>query len=115
MKQALIIIRTNQYFKTRDALQKANFGAISEKEITGRGKKSGHYTAVTGEESHANYSFSAKRMIEIYVRDEDVDRLIKTVVDINQTGTPGDGKIFILPAESVIRIRTGEKDVNAIM
>lgn len=115
MKQVIIIIRTNQYFKTRAALQKANFGAISEKEIVGRGKKTGHYTAVTGEESHANYSFSAKRMIEIYVRDEDVERLIKTVLEINKTGTPGDGKIFILPAENVIRIRTGEKDVNAIM
>ncbi|MBO6176950.1 MAG: P-II family nitrogen regulator [Treponema sp.] len=115
MKQVIIIIRTNHYFKTRNALQKANFGAISEKEILGRGKKSGHYTAVTGEESFANYSFSAKRMIEIYVRDEDVDRLIKTVVGVNRTGTQGDGKIFVLPAESVIRIRTGEKNIDAIM
>ena len=42
MKQVIIIIRTNKYFETRDALQKANFGAISEKEIIGRGKKEGH-------------------------------------------------------------------------
>lgn len=115
MKQVIIIIRTNKYFETRDALQKANFGAISEKEIIGRGKKEGHYTAVTGEESHAHYSFSAKRMIEVYVRDEDLDHLIKTVVSVNQTGTVGDGKIFVLPAETAIRIRTGEKDINAIM
>ncbi len=115
MKQVIIIIRTNKYFQTREALVKANFGSISEKEIIGRGKKTGRYTAVTGEESTANYSFSAKRMLEIYVRDEDVDRLIKTVLEINQTGTAGDGKIFVLPAETAIRIRTGEKDTNAIM
>ena len=76
MKQVIIIIRTNRYFQTREALVNANFGAISEKEIIGRGKKSGTYTAVTGEETQAKYPFSAKRMIEIFVRDEDVDRLI---------------------------------------
>ena len=115
MKQVIIIIRTNKYFQTREALVKQNFGSISEKEITGRGKVPGHYTAVTGEESHANYSFSAKRMIEMYVRDEDVDRLIKVVLEINETGTTGDGKIFVLPAETAIRIRTGEDGINAIM
>ena len=49
------------------------------------------------------------------MRDEDLDHLIKTVVNVNQTGTAGDGKIFVLPAETAIRIRTGEKDINAIM
>ena len=115
MKQVIIIVRTNMYFKTRDALMNHNFQAISEKEVLGRGKKGSHYSTGTGEEVNTGYSFSAKKMIEIYCRDEDVDLLIDTVKEVNQTGTPGDGKIFVLPAEESIRIRTGETGVNALM
>ena len=115
MKQVLIIIRPNMYFKTREALVENNFQAMSEKDVLGRGKQSGEYIAGTGEEVHSEYPFLAKKMIEIYCRDEDLERLIETVEKINQTGSSGDGKIFVLPTEDVIRIRTGEEGINAIM
>lgn len=115
MKQVLIIIRPNMYFKTREALVESNFQAMSEKDVLGRGKQGADYITGTGEELHTNYPFLAKKMIEIYCRDEDVDRLIETVKKVNQTGCSGDGKIFVLPTEDVIRIRTAEKGINAIM
>lgn len=115
MKQVLIIIRPNMYFETREALVKNNFQAMSEKDALGRGKSSVDYVAGTGEEVDTYYPFLAKKMIEIYCREEDLERLIETVKSVNQTGSSGDGKIFVLPVEDSIRIRTGEKGINAIM
>ena len=54
-------------------------------------------------------------MLEIFCRDEDVDKLIEVVKSVNQTGNPGDGKIFVIDVEDGTRIRTGESGVNAIM
>ena len=57
----------------------------------------------------------AKRMIDMFVRDEDLQKLIDTVVEVNKTNHAGDGKIFVLPVNDAIRVRTGEKGIEAIM
>lgn len=119
MKQVYIFIRPNMYFKTKAALVENSFHSMSVKDVLGRGKGSGKCSFVAGnEESLVNYMdnpFIAKKMIEIFCRDEDVDRLISVVKKVNQTGNPGDGKVFVLEAEEIIRIRTGEKNDNALM
>jgi nitrogen regulatory protein PII 2 len=57
---------------------------------------------------------TAKRMLSIVVTDERLPLVIKTLIAANQTGSPGDGKIFVLPMAEVVRVRTGETDEAAL-
>lgn len=109
MKEAVIIIRPNKYFETKEKLIEAGFNAMTTKEIIGRGKAKSEYT-INAYDEHAIVGLEviAKKLIDIYVRDEDVDKLIETVLEVNSTNTKGDGKIFIMPVEEVIRIRTNQ-------
>lgn len=117
MKQVFIIIRPNMYYKTKDALVKNSFHSMSVKEVLGRGKEGAKFTTGSGDEIICNdtHPFVAKKMIEIFCRDEDLNQLIEVVKQVNQTGHSGDGKIFVLEAEDIVRIRTEEKGVNALM
>lgn len=116
MKQVTIIIRPNMYFKTKDKLIEAGFNSMTTKQILGRGKEIGKFTSNDGKDSVAlGLEMIAKKMIEIYVRDEDVDNLIKAVLEVNSTNKHGDGKIFISSADEIIRIRTNEKGEDAVM
>lgn len=119
MKQVLIIIRPNMYYKTKQALLEERFFAITTREIFGRGKAPVQYDAAEGgsdmPEGLYENSMTLKRMLEIYVRDEDLSRLVDTVCRVNRTGNAGDGKIFILPLESSLRIHTGERGDDSLV
>ncbi|MBE6869654.1 MAG: P-II family nitrogen regulator [Ruminococcus albus] len=119
MKQIIITIRPSKYYEVKEALSAAGFNSMSIKDVFGRGKEPVTFEAnATGSGNVlANYvhPMVSKKMIEIYARDEDCDRITDIVLDTASSGTHGDGRIFILPVESVIRMRTGEKDDNAIM
>lgn len=119
MKQLIITIRPSRYYELKEALSKEGFNSMSLKDVLGRGRHPVTFEAnATGSgSSMASYDHPmvSKKMIEIYTRDEDCDLIIDIVKKVASTGTPGDGKIFVLPVESVTRMRTGEKDVNAIM
>ena len=117
MKQVYIVIRLNKYYKTKDALAEHNFFSLSSKEVLGRGRNGVDFISAEGSEagSKIDHPFVAKRLIEIFCRDEDLYDLIEVVKSVNQTGNPGDGKIFVIDVEDGIRIRTGETGVNAIM
>lgn len=120
MKQVIIIIRPNLYFKTKEELSKNRFFAMSTKEVLGRGKNSVHFTANEADEAkgdndiYAN-TLVAKKMIEMIVKDDEVERLIDVVLSVNRYNTNGDGKIFVLPVEESIRIHTGEKGDDALI
>lgn len=121
MKEVYIIIRPNKYQETKAALIENNFHSMSVKDILGRGKKSVQFSAgdgsqeCVGEGSEVNHPFIPKKMVEIFCRDEDLDLLIETVSKVNKSGNSGDGKIIVIDVEDGIRIRTGEKNINAIM
>ena len=117
MKQVFIIIRPNKYYKTKDALAAKNFFCLSSKEIIGRGKNGVEYTTSDGSKLARNeeHPFVAKKLLEIFCRDEDVEKLIDIVKSVNQTGNSGDGKIFVIDVEDGMRIRTGEKGISALM
>lgn len=114
MKEVVIILRPKMYFKTKKALVDAGFHSLTVKEVIGRGKKPVQYE-MDDPDSEIKHRVVAKKMIEMYVRDEDVQRLIDTVVEVNKTNMAGDGKIFVLPAKNAIRIRTFEQGNDAIM
>ncbi len=113
MKEAMIIIRPKMYFPTKEALDKAGFHSMSVSEVIGRGKSPVQYDG--DEEGTVRHRLFAKRLINMYIRDEDVQRLIDTVVEVNQTNHAGDGKIFIMPVKDAVRTRTGERGIEAIM
>lgn len=113
MKEVLIILRPKMYFPTKEALSNAGFHSMTIREIIGRGKCPVQYEFDEGKE--AKPRLVAKRMIDMYVRDEDVQFLIDTVVEVNKTNHAGDGKIFILPAKEAVRVRTEERGIEAIL
>jgi nitrogen regulatory protein P-II len=119
MKQLIITIRPSKYYELKSALLNEGFNSMSTKEVLGRGKSPVTFEANATGSGTAMASYVhpmvAKKMIEIYSRDEDCKKIINIVKNIASTGTSGDGKIFVIPVESAVRIRTGEKDVNAIM
>ena len=120
MKEVIIIVRPGKYFATKDALTQARFFAMSSKEVLGRGKARVFYQSGEGVDApcpNTNYerAFVAKRMLKIFVPDEQVDELVQVVLDANGTGNHGDGKLFVLPVESALRIHTGETGNDALV
>lgn len=113
MKEIMIIIRPKMYFPTKEALDEAGFYAMTIRDVIGRGKTPVRYDF--DGDGDVIHRFAAKKMINMYVRDEDVDRLVETVVKVNETNHAGDGKIFIMAAEDAVRVRTGENGIEAIV
>lgn len=112
MKEVTVILRPKMYFVTKDALVNAGFHSLTVQDVIGRGKEPVQYD-YDGEV--VTHRLVAKRMLTIYVRDEDVQFLIDTIVEVNKTNHAGDGKIFISPLQESIRIRTGERGNEAIV
>ena len=106
MKKIEAIIRKSKFADVRDALHEVEVNFFSYWDVTGIGnEKQGHvYRGIS-------YSTSdiQRRFLSIVVNDDFVERTIKAIVDAGATDKVGDGKIFILPVEEAIRVRTGER------
>ena len=107
-----MIIRPERLEIVRRALEKVGYAGLMITEIEGHGKQKGVVQQWRGEKYKVD--FLPKVKIEIVVKDQEVDRIIKTVTDNAKTGEIGDGKIFISTIENAIRIRTGEKGEEAL-
>jgi len=81
-------------------------------EVSGRGKQKG--IPVQWRVGEYRVDLLPKLKIELVVLDEDVPLVIEAIVGAARTGETGDGKIFILPVEGVVRVRTGDRDENAV-
>jgi nitrogen regulatory protein P-II 1 len=81
-------------------------------EVKGFGRQKGHKEVYRGAEYVVD--FIPKVKVEIVANDEQVDQIIDTIISAVKTGKIGDGKIFVVPVETVCRIRTGERDMDAI-
>lgn len=113
MKEATIILRPKMYFVTKDELQKVGFHSMTMVNVIGRGKAPVKYD---NDNSDApKHRLVAKKMINMYINDEDEQLLIDTVLRVNGFNQSGDGKIFIAQVEKVIRIRTGETGPDALV
>jgi len=124
MKQVTAIIRMNMMNATKLALIEAGFPAFTVRKVLGRGKGNVDFRVIHGAEAGAPEAIARlkddgpmlipKRMMTIAVADESVPKLIETIIKINRTGNRGDGKIFIVPLEDVVRVRTGERGTAAV-
>ncbi len=112
MKKIEAIIRPEKLDSVRRALELAGCSGIMITEIEGHGKQKGVVQQWRGEKYRVE--LLPKIKIDVVVRDGDVEKIIKAIVDNARTGEIGDGKIFISSVEDAIRIRTGEKGETAL-
>jgi len=123
MKQVMAIIRINRINATKKALNDAGITSFTATgRVLGRGKGLVDYRLLDGaKDGHAEAiaqlgqgpRLVPKRLLTVVVSDDWVERTVKAIVSANQTGSPGDGKIFVVPVLEAIRVRTGEKAEGA--
>jgi len=112
IKKIEAVIRTENLDNVKKALDEIGVKGMTITEVKGRGQQKGITQRWRGTEYKID--FLPKTKIEIIAKSEDVDKIIEVIVKSAKTGNFGDGKIFVMPVEEVIRIRTGEKGENAI-
>ena len=112
MKKIEAIFRPEKLEPVRKALAEQGILGMTVSEVSGRGKQKG----ITLQWRAGEYCVELlpKVKIELVVLDEDVGMAVNTIIGKARTGERGDGKIFVMPIENVIRIRTGESGMNAI-
>lgn len=112
MKKIEAIIKPFKLDEVKEALQEIGLQGITVTEARGFGRQKGHTELYRGAEYVVD--FLPKVKIEVVVEDNMVDKVVEAIIAAARTGRIGDGKIFIMPMEEVIRIRTGEKGADAI-
>ena len=117
MKEVLAVIRMNMMNKTKRALAEVGLPSMTARKVIGRGKGKVDYLLLQGAAEGYDEAIDQlgpgpklipKRLISMIVPDNMVKKAVETLIEINQTGSPGDGKIFILPCMEAVRVRTGE-------
>ena len=112
MKLIEAIIKPFKLDEVKDALNEIGIEGITVSEVKGFGRQKGHTELYRGAEYVVD--FIPKVKLQIAVADEMVAKVVDTIVNTAKTGRIGDGKIFIMPLEEAVRIRTGEKGNEAI-
>ena len=112
MKIVMAIIKPFKLDEVRDALTAVGVHGLTVTEVKGYGRQKGHTEIYRGAEYAV--SFLPKLKIEVAIASDLVDRVVEAIVSAARTGQIGDGKIFVSSLEQAIRIRTGEKDTDAL-
>lgn len=125
MKEIIAIIRMKKMNETKQALVDAGISSFTALgRVLGRGKGQVHFDILQGAEEGYPEAIEqlgnaprlvAKRLVAIVVPDDMKQRAIDTIIKINQTGKPGDGKIFVTDITDSIRVRTGETGDMALV
>lgn len=118
MREVMAVIRMNMMNKTKRALSEAGISSITARDCLGRGKGLINMDLLKGaekgyEEAVAQLGQSGrlipKRIIFIVVPEKLVEKTVKTIIRVNQTGKSGDGMIFVMPCSDAVQVRTGER------
>jgi nitrogen regulatory protein PII 2 len=126
MKEVMAIVRQNKVNATKEALAEVGIPAFTCRKVLGRGKKlvdmslvdtlveAGEIPATpVGEYLSEATRLISKRVFTLIVEDTEVDKVVSTIIDVNSTGNPGDGKIFVLPIYENYKVRNGEATIEA--
>ena len=113
MKKVEAFLRPSKLDDVKAALAAVHIVGMSVTEVRGFGRQRGHTEIYRGAEYKVD--FMPKIKLEVVVRDQDLERVIDAVVEAAKTGQIGDGKIFVLPVEEAIRIRTGDTGEDALV
>ena len=112
MKKIEAIIKPFKLDEVKEALNSLGIKGMTVTEVKGYGRQKGHTEIYRGAEYVVD--FIPKVKMDVVVDDEQVDQVIDTILTVARTGKIGDGKIFVLPVERVIRVRTGETGPEAV-
>jgi len=112
MKLVVAVINPHMVEGVSDALHDLDVPGITITEARGHGRQRGHSEVYRGGEYKVD--FLPKSRLEVLVPDEDAEKVAATIVDAARTGKIGDGKLWILPVEKTVRIRTGELGNDAL-
>jgi nitrogen regulatory protein P-II 2 len=112
MKLVIAIIKPFKLDDVRNALGQVGVAGLTVTEVKGYGRQRGHTEIYRGAEYAVN--FLPKLKIEVAVAADRADKVVETITTTAKTGQIGDGKIFVLDVDHVVRIRTGETDTDAL-
>jgi nitrogen regulatory protein PII len=112
MKKIEAIVKPFKLEDIKEALNEIGIQGMTISDVKGYGRQKGHKEIYRGAEYVID--FNPKLKIEIVAEAEKVDQIVETICKAARTGNIGDGKIFVLPVEQVVRVRTGERGNEAI-
>ena len=112
MKKVEAIIREERLDAVKKALEEKSYFGMTVSEVSGRGKQKG--ISLQWRVGEYRVDLLPKLKIELVVLDEDVDPVVDAIIMNARTGDTGDGKIFVMPVETVVRVRTGDFNEAAI-
>ena len=110
MKEIMAIIRPNKLSETKKKLVEVGCYGFTCIKAQGRGKKMVDFLLTDGNKIRT--TLISKRVLNIIVPDEYVNNVIKAIIDVNSTGNPGDGKIFVCSVEKSYKVRTRKEDTE---
>lgn len=112
MKLIVAIVKPFKLDDVKERLKTLNINGMTITEAQGFGRQRGHTEVYRGAEYEVD--FVPKLRVEVLVDDQQVDEVVDAVVAAAQTGKIGDGKVWVIPVEQVVRVRTGERGPDAI-
>ena len=112
MKLVVAIVKPHRIDEVKEALRELGVAGLTATDVEGFGRQRGHTEVYRGAEYQVD--FVPKIKVEVLADDDQVPQIVQTIQDAARTGKIGDGKIWVLAAEQVIRIRTGEMGPDAL-
>jgi nitrogen regulatory protein P-II 1 len=112
VKLITAVIKPFRLDDVRAALESFGVAGLTVSEVSGDGRQRGHTEVYRGAEYEV--AFVPKVRVEVLCADDDVDDLVEVIVKAAQTGRIGDGKVWVTPVETVVRVRTGERGPDAL-
>ena len=112
MKLIEAIVREEKLDAVKTALEASGYFGMTVSEVSGRGRQGG--LTLQWRVGEYKVDLLPKIKVEVVVLDEDVARILNAITTAGRTGEMGDGKLFVLPVENAVRVRTGEEGDNAI-
>ena len=112
MKLVTAIVKPFKLDEVKEALKGSDMHGMTVTEVQGFGRQAGHTEVYRGTEYKID--FVPKARIEVLVEDGDVERVVDVIVTAARTGKIGDGKVWVSPVDSIVRVRTGERDGDAL-
>lgn len=112
MKQITAVVKPFKLDDVKTALEVLGVQGLTVSEVQGFGRQRGHTEVYRGAEYTVD--FVPKVKIDVIVPDHDVDTLVNAIVEAARTGKIGDGKVWVTSVETLVRVRTGERDADAV-
>ena len=112
MKLVTAVIKPHKWEDVREALGATGIAGMTVTEASGHGQQKGHTEVYRGAEYEV--TLVPKIRVEVVVDDADADAVVNTIASAARTGKIGDGKVWVVPVESVVRVRTGDRDDQAV-